>query len=255
MPSHFVSTNETSENVSSDIVGSQPEQCMPGIKSPNIEGLTKSLDSAPTSANNANSWRFLPAFLPSTVKPLEPPLSISVRFRHGALIRGYQMLTTHEASYSMICRTFRYNIFSNARETLIDRLHLLLNQSMATLPHLTSSSGDSLSYTSLNQENPVETLVPFSNIVYRLPEKAAQSDPTPPGGAKAITEESPEEYLYPDGVEDYLAERGLEVQPGSDVVLFPAPNSATHTSNPTLFDEIRAQKQLRLSVSKLLGGE
>jgi len=171
---------------------------------------------------------------------LEKSLPFSLRFKHSALKRGHQLLTVQETSYSILCRAFKYCIFSNTRDDIVKRLDYLFYESCTALFH-SSVASDSKGTT--------------PTLVYSSSPEGPNIPSLSKDGAREITEEITEDYMDPDGVESYLLERGLFIAPGSDIVPFPSSTSKHYSSLPTLFDEIRSQKELRLSVDKLLAGQ
>jgi hypothetical protein len=79
-------------------------------------------------------------------------------------------------------------------------------------------------------------------------------DTLPPDAATSALQAG-EDYIASEGVEKYLMDRGLDVTSGSPFVSIP-PNTVVQTSScQTLFDEIRAGQEIRLSGSKLLAGK
>jgi hypothetical protein len=61
--------------------------------------------------------------------------------------------------------------------------------------------------------------------------------------------------MDPEGLISYLHERGLAMDPGLSFVEFTMTPGNLFGSATTLFDEIRQQKNVRISVSKLQHGE
>jgi hypothetical protein len=62
-------------------------------------------------------------------------------------------------------------------------------------------------------------------------------------------------YIYSTGVEKHLLERGFNITAGSDFVLIPAGSKLQMSETPTMFDEIRGNREFKLSVNKLLSGK
>jgi len=184
---------------------------------------------------------------------LENDLPFFLQLRHKALKRAYHPITAQEISYSMLCRAFRYCIFSSTREDIIRRLHFLLHESAKTNITLLTINNP----TTIFDEGELEDITHMTPILraiqsphFNLP--ATQSTPGGRAEFKATFRESTEEYIDPEGVEKYLSERGLTIEPGSDIVPFPVGGRTQHRPTPTLFDEIRRSQELKLSVNKLL---
>jgi hypothetical protein len=62
-------------------------------------------------------------------------------------------------------------------------------------------------------------------------------------------------YTDPEGLISYLHEKGLAMDPGLSFAEFTMTPGNLFGSAATLFDEIRQQKNVRISVSKLQHGE
>jgi hypothetical protein len=177
-------------------------------------------------------------------------LPFSIRFRNYAIKRGYDLITTQETSYSMLCRAFRYSIFSKTREDILGHILVHLDESTKITYQALSAirNGNSIvSGTELFGPSSLDTMPSSqtSNTVHSTSEEELIE-----GG-----KDGKEEYIEAEGVQKYLSERGISIDPGSDVVSLPLGSRRVQTTTPTLFDEIRSSQPLKLSVRKLTTGE
>ena len=163
----------------------------------------------------------------------ETLLKFSLRLRHEALRGAYNLAKKPETPYKVLCRVFRYCIFSCTREEIIRHLDFLIQESAKTtyqtLASMVLSDTDSISNKSFSR--------PLS---YSTIESAKM--------------ETSDAYMSPEGVTNYLQHRGLAIDPELSFVEFTMTPGNLFGSASTLFDEIRQKKKIRISASKLQYG-
>ena len=182
------------------------------------------------------------------------PLPFSYQFRNLALRQGYNLITKQNASYSVLCRAFRYCIFSSTRDGIAGRLHYLLHESakrtyqaFASVTKTDGNSGWDFSYL----DGPVTSSISFTAM-------SSQDFSISEAGDEISTrrrQEIEDGYIDIEGVENYLAERGLSIAPGSTILTFPPNPSSASGQTLNLFDEIRGKRELQISVDRLLFGK
>jgi hypothetical protein len=165
------------------------------------------------------------------------PLPFSLRLRHEALKCAYELITKHETSLSLLCRSFRYCIFSSTRDEIVRHVRFLLHESSKMAYRAFSNSP--LMVTDLSGIDSSDGSLSLANSFT---------------GAEMVKPELDESYMDPKGVEQYLCEKGLGIDPGSSFVTLETTSGNFLGNSPSLFDEIRVKRGIKISVSKLLHG-
>jgi hypothetical protein len=226
----------------------------PSMRSPNFEELADAFGMITTS----------PMIQATFNRPSNPPvaqlpstsLPFALRFRHEALKRGYQLVTSQETYLSLLFRAFKRSIFSESRQSIIWRLHYLLHQSTKFIFQSAPAGNKDVFTNPLNLENfrrPLQTFDSPSN--FTVDSKAYHLMPTTELGKNEISSDKGDGYIDAEDVEQYLLDRGLIIQTGSNELILAASPNQQNSASSTLFDEIRGGQELRLSVSKLLYGK
>ncbi|TAQ89947.1 hypothetical protein B7494_g1732 [Chlorociboria aeruginascens] len=153
--------------------------------------------------------------LPST------PVPFALRLRHEALKCGYHLITSQEASFASLSRPFKYHMFSESRDSIAKRLQYQLYLSAKFIYQ--SGSGS---------EEPLADPFDSEPATVKVDEKDA--------------------FINSNAVERYLIEKGLGITAESTVISVPAGTTFQDSPTPTLFDEMRGGRELKLSVGKLL---
>ena len=163
----------------------------------------------------------------------ETLLKFSLRLRHEALRGAYNLAKKPETPYKVLCRVFRYCIFSYTREEIIQHLDFLIQESAKTtyqtLASMVLSDADSVSNKSFSRPQFYSTI-------------------------ESAKMETSDAYMSPEGVTNYLQHRGLAIDPELSFVEFTMTPGNLFGSASTLFDEIRQKKRIRVSASKLQYG-
>lgn len=166
----------------------------------------------------------------------EPPLAFSLRLRDHALKGAYRLIASPETPYTTLIERFRNCIFVSTRDQIKNRLALLIREFPNTPPDSTSSPP------------PGE---------YQVCEVSTPRQPMDIDDHNAIPKKSLQ-YLDTAGVHEYLASKGLNVDPKSPFAEFsmdsPKSDSRSASSSATIFEEIRQRQRIRINVNKLLRG-
>ena len=183
------------------------------------------------------------------------PIPFSLRLRHEALRRGYTLITAQETPFSLLFRSFKNCIFSHSREFIIQRVHYLLDQSTRFV-HQTFGRSDRETIQSFSTVRPEEKTLQLLHLPGQFSLDTTNHHLASALGPdiKEVTVDGKEGYIGAEGVEEYLRDRGLDISAGSNFVTLPPCAVLQNTQAPTLFDEIRAGQELKLSVGKLMYG-
>lgn len=162
----------------------------------------------------------------------DSPLAFSTRLRHEAIRGAYDLITLPQAPYPLLCKKFRYCIFSSTRTEIMNHLDVLLYQSAKT-----RGSPDAMTIAS--------SFEPDKQLAF----------PTWSAPGQLYTSENGEEYIHAEAVSNYLLSMGLIMNPGSAYAEFSGPLESLAGSKTTIFDEVRQKEQIRLNTTRLFRGE
>lgn len=159
-------------------------------------------------------------------------MTFSMWLRYESLKGAYTMVTNQETPYALLCRAFRYCLFTSTREQIMTHVRHLIHETLKQA-NQASSTPVTISEKTLPREN------------YSILEADKFSTVT-------VKSEFNQSYMSPEEVDKYLSERGLKVDPSSSYVTFKLTRSVT---TPTLFEDICQGKEMKISVRRLLHGE
>jgi hypothetical protein len=177
---------------------------------PNIEQYIRQLGDIPKSAMTFSMW-----------------------LRYESLKGAYVMVTNQETPYTLLCRAFRYCLFTSTREQIMTHVRRLIHET-------------------LKQANQASS-TPVTISKKTLPRETYSILDADQFSTEAVKSEFNQPYMSPEGVDKYLSERGLKVDPSSSYVTFKLTRGSVTT--PTLFEEICQGKEIKISVRRLLHGE
>lgn len=194
---------------------------------------------------NITTYRppYASSFLPNTsdielhIKHLggipKTAMTLPLWLRYESLKGAYIMVTNQETPYALLCRTFRYCVFTSTREQIMKNVRGLIHETLVQAHQAPSTP------ITINKDT-------LSSGTYSV-------SPTDQSSTATFKSELNQPYMSPEGVDKYLSERGLKVDPSSSYVTFKLTQSSVSTT--TLFEEICQRKELRISVRRLLNGE
>jgi hypothetical protein len=158
-------------------------------------------------------------------------LIFSFQLRHEALRGAYSLIATPETPYGVLCKVFRYCIFTSTRDEIKMHLDNLINRSTeVTQSWNSATSAGSLWDGTSSLGNPSATPETF---------------PTETG----------ETYFDPEGINDYLYNKGLVMDSASSYAEFSVKFNTSGDSRITIFDEMCQKERVKVNVHKLFRGE
>lgn len=161
-------------------------------------------------------------------------LNFSLWLRHAALKGAYTLAEKPETPYKDLFEVFRYCIFSCTRDEILRHLEVLLQDCAKTTYQNMAIMMKGVAYNSSDGN--------LSPLPYYTEVESASRG----------TDDS---YMGPEGVTNYLQERGLAIDPDLSYAELTMNPGHLFGSVPSLFDEIRQQTKIRVSLEKLADGK
>jgi hypothetical protein len=161
-------------------------------------------------------------------------LKFSLWLRHAALKGAYSLAEKPETPYKVLFEVFRYCIFSCTRDEILRHLDGLIQDCAKT------------------------TYQNMAAMITDVANNASDGNLSPPPyytEAESASRGTEDAYMGPEGVTNYLQERGLAIDPDLSYAELTMNPGNLFGSVPSLFDEIRQQRKIRVSVEKLRDGE
>jgi hypothetical protein len=190
---------------------------------------------------------------------IEPGVPFSARLRHEGLKRGYNLLTVKETPYSVICRGFRFCIFTSTRCQITKHMEGLLQSSSASafeaLGRYVPSNENRLPR-DMNLENDSHSIngPKILSAITALPVKTLPWALEVPSKTGSLAQDGISDYMDSEAVQEYLSNKGLIVQSGvSYISLSRGPKDSAGTGG-NFFGELLGTRGLTLSVGKFLQG-
>jgi hypothetical protein len=144
------------------------------------------------------------------------------------------LIVAHETPYDLLCRVFRYCIFTCTRDEIRRHLDMLLNASI----EMDRRYG--LAYIDSGME------ISLSGI---------SSTFTSPDISETVEIKTSEAYVGPEGINEYLYNKGLVIDLESSLTEFSLSSNSSEGSKATGLNELCGKEKVKLSVNKLFRGE
>lgn len=179
-------------------------------------------------------------------------MPFALRLRIEGLKHGYHLIQDPEASFESLRQAFQHHIFSETRDGILKRIHRQLDQTVKYL-YLISETRTRKEMGIGNLWQPSAILeAPLEGSSLKFPESAeyhsmSELEPT----NEEILLDDGQLYVYSGRVEKLLLERGLSITASSHFIRIPAGSRIGLAAAPTMFDEIRGNRELKLSVHNL----
>ncbi|KAH8812558.1 hypothetical protein F5884DRAFT_750864 [Xylogone sp. PMI_703] len=228
-PTTFAIMSNTSEvNFNSSCVDSSDAQLGDTQSPAQSSKAIRTTDNSPSnvSQNSPISLESLQLSIWHLAEFAKSSLNFAARLRYEALKGAYEQISEKETPYALLCRSFRYCIFSSTREQIKVHIYRLVHSSIK----MTDEAAQTFE---LAKDIPSTRTLP-------LP---ASHELTEPG-----ISDPGEPYISPEGVDQYLSEKGLMIDPNLPFAEF----KVTPRVAGTLFEEMCRQEGIKINVSKLL---
>ncbi|PVH82214.1 hypothetical protein DL98DRAFT_620170 [Cadophora sp. DSE1049] len=216
--------------------GAKPNTLAVAVKA----GVPDSLNATSTSAN----LRANPQILSSSEQKPNPDLPFSAQLRNAALRQGYNLISSKLTPCLLLCKGFRFCIFTSTRDAITRHMRDLLQASGA---HVTEGASDE--YVQAIERPVPKPLAP--SVSTKISE---DREPCTTGGAgepNTHLQDDSAEYIDSEAVQRYLIGKGIDIQPGVDSATVQNPSSGREDEK-TLFGELFGDRTVTLSTSKLL---
>lgn len=184
----------------------------------------------------------------------KPDIPFSARLRYEGLKRGYELLAEKHTPYSIICRVFRFCVFTSTRDQIVNHLETLLQSSgLSTFEVLRMRVPNGWSW---DMDNEVEQLSPNNNGF-----KINSTETALPDKLRSWTEvtskitplpyDSIFNYMDAQAVQEYLVSKGLVMNSKASSMALP---QNLMNLEGGMFEDFLGRGGILLDVQRLLEG-
>lgn len=195
---------------------------------------------------------FKPMTNPGSLKILDYKphikLPFSAHLRIAALQRGYDLISSKSTPYPLLCKGFRFCIFTSTRDQITQHMRELLRE----------SSADTAGTFSNKDVKDTASPLPKPPALSASAKISDDGEWCTTGGAGEPNShllDASAEYIDAEAVQQFLVGKGINLKLGIDSLIVPNSFIAGSEAGETLFGELFGGRKVTLSTNKLVYGK